>query len=305
MRFLSPLRQCTTLDRIDGFQLPAYRLPDGTLLTRPSMIDAAKIEAVGRQMHEILASAQCLSQEDARKHREYLVGSAWRYAVTLDQLSTAVGCSLLEMTVLDIGTYPGHIAALLSRLERAKVTGLTLVTSPEFEVHMRSLGVAVAICDVERDSFPAADASIDVVLCCELIEHLDGDVHHMLREARRVVRDDGLLLLTTPNHASMSHRWALVRGRSVYPPLDDPDYPFYAGAGVRNPMRHMREFTVDEITALLSQASFKRISVATVSPLLRNSKGLSWRGLLMTRLLRFAEALAASSGALIIAVARP
>ena len=269
------------------------------------MVDGTKIETVGRQIREILAMAKGLTEDDARKHREYFAASLWRYAVTLDQLSTAIDCSLQGTTVLDIGAYPGHVAALLSRAERANVTALTLVTSPEFEAHMRSVGVAVAVCDVERDSFPAADRSVDVVLCCELIEHLDGDVHHMLREARRVVRDDGLLLLTRPNHASMSRRWALVRGRSVYPPLDDPDYPFYAGAGVRNPMRHVREFTTGEIAILLSKTGFKRYTVTTVSPPLGSGEGLSRRGKLTTRILRLAEMLVTGSGALMIAAARP
>jgi 2-polyprenyl-3-methyl-5-hydroxy-6-metoxy-1,4-benzoquinol methylase len=267
-------------------------------------MNVVEIDAVRHQLREILAVAQGLSKDDARKQSNYLSASAWRYAITLDQLNLAFGRSLRDTTVLDIGSYPGHIAALLSKCQRAKVTGLTMVTSPEFEDHMHSVGVAVGVCDVERDPFPAADGSIDVVICCELIEHLEGDVHHMLREAKRVVRNDGLLFLTTPNHASMSHRWALIRGRSVYPPLDDPDYPFYAGASVRNPMRHVREFTGDEITTLLSQTGFNSISVATVSPPLGRGTGLSWRGKLATRILRVAQTLVAGSGELLIAVAR-
>ncbi|MEO8075611.1 MAG: hypothetical protein ABI818_04730, partial [Acidobacteriota bacterium] len=143
------------------------------------------------------------------------------------------------------------------------------------------------------------------VLCCELIEHLAGDVRHMLAEARRVVRDEGLLLLTTPNHASLAHRWALSRGRSVYPALDDHEYPFYAGAGVRNPMRHTREFTAGEIAALLGQARFTRLSVDTVSPPLPAGHALSWRGKLVNRVLHYSQALVANSRPLIVATARP
>ena len=116
-----------------------------------------------------------------------------------------------------------------------------------------------------------------------------------LAEARRVVRNDGLLLLTTPNHAALTNRWALVRGRSVYPTLDHPDYPFYAGAGARNPMRHVREFTVAEISGLLSQAKFSRVTIDTVSPPLSESGALSWRGRLATRVLQHAQALVANS----------
>jgi 2-polyprenyl-3-methyl-5-hydroxy-6-metoxy-1,4-benzoquinol methylase len=269
------------------------------------MVDPGLMETVSRR-HEVIApSAAVLSTDELRRDREYFTGSTWRYAVTLDRLGAACGRPLHDTTVLDIGAFPGHLAAMLSRHDRANVTAVTLVSSQEFERHMRSLGVGVTVCDVERGSLPAADRSIDVALCCELIEHLEGDVRHMLAEARRVVRADGLLLLTTPNHASLAHRWALARGRSVYPALDDPDYPFYAGAGVRNPMRHMREFTVSEIAGLLGQAGFTRVSVETVSPPLSAGRALSWRGALINRALHYSQALVANSGTLIVATARP
>jgi 2-polyprenyl-3-methyl-5-hydroxy-6-metoxy-1,4-benzoquinol methylase len=268
------------------------------------MVDRGLIEAVGR-LEEDIAPTASLSKDELRKDREYFTGSVWRYAVTLDRLGAACGHPLHDTTVLDIGAFPGHLAAMLRRNDRANVTAVTLVTSEAFERHMRSLGVGVAVCDVECGSLPAMDRSVDIVLCCELIEHLEGDVRHMLAEARRVVRDEGLLLLTTPNHASLAHRWALARGRSVYPTLDDPDYPFYAGAGVRNPMRHMREFTVGEIAALLGQAGFTRISVDTVSPPLAAGRALSWRGTLVNRMLHHAQALVVNSGVLIVATARP
>lgn len=269
------------------------------------MVDPGLMEAVGCLEMDIAAKASGLSAETIRKDREYFAASVWRYAATLDRVGTAFGRSLDNITVLDIGAFPGHLAALLSRREHARVTAVTLVTSEEFERHMDGLGVAVAVCDVECGPLPAIDGSVDVVLCCEVIEHLDGDVRHVLDEARRVVRDDGLLLLTTPNHASLAHRWALVRGRSVYPAIDNPDYPFYAGTGVRNPMRHVREFTVGEIAALLDQARFTRVSVDTVSPPLAAGRTLSWRGALIDRVLHYSQALVANSRALIMATARP
>jgi SAM-dependent methyltransferase len=125
--------------------------------------------------------------------------------------------------VLDIGIW--HLAAILSRNAHANVTAATLVTSEAFERHMRSVGVGVAICDLECGPLPAVDRSVDIVLCCEVIEHLDGDVRHMLAEARRVVRDEGLLLLTTPNHILAHVGLSPGAGQSIRP-RDDPDYPF-------------------------------------------------------------------------------
>jgi SAM-dependent methyltransferase len=269
------------------------------------MFDPGLMDAVGRLREELSHRTAGLSGDELHRDRGYFAGSEWRYLMTLSRLDAAWGRPLHDRTVVDIGAFPGHLAALLRLRDRASVTAVTLVTSPGFESRMRSFGVSVTVCDVERGALPVADRSVDVVLCCELIEHLEGEVLHMLAEARRVVHADGLLLLTTPNHASVAHRWALARGRSVYPALDDPDYPFYAGAGVRNPMRHTREFTVAEITALLGQAGFTRVSVDTGSPPLSAGHALSWRGALVSHALHYAEALVVNGGALIVATARP
>jgi 2-polyprenyl-3-methyl-5-hydroxy-6-metoxy-1,4-benzoquinol methylase len=263
-----------------------------------------RVAALGQQI-AAAATIDGMPEDDVRRDREYLAASTWRYAVTVARLEDAGQPALQRARIIDVGAYPGHLAAYLRRAHDADVTAVTLVTSESFETRMRDAGVAVAVRDVERDALPADAGAADIVLCSELIEHLEGDVSHLLREARRVLRPGGALLLTTPNHASIEHRWALLRGRSVYPPLDLPDYPFYAGAGVRNPMRHMREFTVAEIRGLLSDAGFTRIETTTVSPPRNPEARLSWRGRLATALQRAARRVTGDGGALIVAWAQP
>ena len=243
--------------------------------------------------------------DELRRDREYLAASAWRFAVTVGRLERPGQRPLQQARIIEVGAYPGHLAALLSQQHGAQVTAVTLMTSDSFETRMRTAGVTVAVHDVEREPLPAADGTADYVLCCEVIEHLEGNVQHMLREARRVLRPDGALLLTTPNHASIEHRWALMRGRSVYPALDVPDYPFYAGAGVRNPMRHVREFTVAEIERLLRDAGFSRVTLNTTSPPPNAAADLSWRGRMAIRLQRAARQLTEHGGELIVAWAQP
>jgi len=264
-----------------------------------------RIEAIGKQIGAVAAMGAPSSEDERRRDREYLAASMWRYAVTVDRLERASRQPLRQARIIDVGAYPGHLAAYLSQAHGAHVTAVTLMTSADFETRMRGAGVTVARRDVECDALPADAGAIDLVLCCELIEHLDGDVRHLLREARRVVHIDGGFLLTTPNHASIEHRWALLRGRSVYPPLDLPDYPFYAGAGTRNPMRHVREFTVVEIGSLLREAGFTRTAITTASPPLIRTAHLSWRGRVSMRLQHAAHRLTDDAGALIVAWAQP
>jgi 2-polyprenyl-3-methyl-5-hydroxy-6-metoxy-1,4-benzoquinol methylase len=270
-----------------------------------TLLNTERVETIGKRVAAAAAIGAPMSGDDLRRDREYLAASTWRYAVTVDWLERASQRPLQQARIIDVGAYPGHLAAYLSQAHGAQVTAVTLMTSDAFETRMRGASVTVARRDVERDALPADAGSADVVLCCELIEHLDGDVGHMLREARRVVHTDGALLLTTPNHASIEHRWALLRGRSVYPPLDLPDYPFYAGAGKRNPMRHVREFTVAEIGALLREAGFTRVAITTASPPLTRMAHLSWRGRVSSRLQQAARRMTDHGGALIVAWAQP
>jgi SAM-dependent methyltransferase len=229
--------------------------------------------------------------------------TTWRYEASLSQLSRAWCGPLAGARVWDIGAYPGDLACLI-RDRGAEVTAVSLVSDAAFEEKMAAHGIAIHVADIEAEPLPACDQTVDIVMCCEVLEHLDGDVDYMLAELRRVVRDSGVLLLTTPNHASVAHRWALMRGRSVYPELDNPVYPFYRGAGVRNPMRHVREFTVDEVKALLTRAGFSRVALTTISPPSRPSRALSFRGHLAHRLLHRAGRAIGNGGDLIVAVGR-
>src|SRR5581483_4833225 len=50
--------------------------------------------------------------------------------------------------------------------------------------------------NVETDPFPYPDGAFDLVLCCEILEHLPADPIHMLAEIHRVLRTgSGALVL--------------------------------------------------------------------------------------------------------------
>lgn len=52
-----------------------------------------------------------------------------------------------------------------------------------------------------RAPLPFADATFDVVSLMEVIEHMpDADTGFYLREIRRVLKDDGILMASTPNY---------------------------------------------------------------------------------------------------------
>jgi SAM-dependent methyltransferase len=108
--------------------------------------------------------------------------------------------------------------------------------------------------DAERNTFPYPDAHFELVLACELLEHLQVDPMHMFFEIHRVLEQDGYILVSTPNCASIgSLEQCLWRSADPY------TYSLYPDP--RRPERddapsHIREYTPDEVKTVLEAAGF-------------------------------------------------
>ena len=99
------------------------------------------------------------------------------------------------------------------------------------------------------EALPFNDASFDLLVSFETIEHLDRPFL-FLKEARRVLRDEGVFILSTPNPLVANFPYGLLR------PL--PSVPL-------NPF-HSREFTLDELRATLGVA-FDVVEIRVQRPL--------------------------------------
>lgn len=102
-----------------------------------------------------------------------------------------------DKVVLDVGSGVGYGSKILA--EKAAAV-LALDVSEET---VRYAGERYAGGNIERvvgdcHELPLAGASMDVVVSFELIEHLQGQEAH-LREVSRVLKPDGLTVISTPN----------------------------------------------------------------------------------------------------------
>jgi SAM-dependent methyltransferase len=104
--------------------------------------------------------------------------------------------------------------------------------------------------NVEKDRFPYPDGHFDLVLACEIIEHLWRDPMFMLVECARVLCDGGALIVTTPNVTSCTSV-----ARTLTADQNPQIYSLYPWAESESP--HVREYTPRELRDAVTAAGFQ------------------------------------------------
>jgi SAM-dependent methyltransferase len=183
----------------------------------------------------------------------YLGESFWRFMYTWGMVRDEAGACL------ELGSNPYFTTHLLDRHTRLDLTlanyfgqagvdeitqTLSFVppgTTERVEVERRS-----RLFNIEEDEFPYETDAFDVVLFCEILEHLLMDPVAVLRQIHRVLKPGGILALTTPNVARLDNVLAVINGGNVYGP--------YSGYGPYG--RHNREYNRHELHRLLDFVGF-------------------------------------------------
>lgn len=175
-------------------------------------------------------------------------------------------CRDLSGRCLEIGSDPYFTSFLLRHFTALELThmnyfGPHVAAKAQERVCHRCLedgSEQVAVIDfdhfnTETDPFPYPDDRFDVILFCEVVEHLTHDPVRVMNEIRRVLRPDGTLILTTPNVARLENVARFIAGANIYDP--------YSGYGPYG--RHNREYNRHELSLLLRYTGFTVVEMFT------------------------------------------
>jgi SAM-dependent methyltransferase len=110
--------------------------------------------------------------------------------------------------------------------------------------------------NIDRSPLPYADAQFDAVTCSEVIEHLEN-FRALLREAHRVLKPGGVLVLTTPNVLNAYSRLRYVASgfANLFGPLPVGNDKLYSTGGHISPIAYFY------LAHALLDAGFERLAL--------------------------------------------
>lgn len=133
----------------------------------------------------------------------------------IDRLLQRALPSRHDLSILDVGAGTGATSRALAKYGRV----LAVDFSPEAVSIARGRGLDVARMDARALGLP--DASFDLVVALDMIEHLEDDAA-AVRELCRVLKPGGVLLVTVPayrwlwsSHDVANHHWRRYRRREL------------------------------------------------------------------------------------------
>ena len=147
----------------------------------------------------------------------------------------------IPLKILDVGCATGYLGAELKKLGNI-VYGIEI--SKEAAKIAKNF-LDYVICDnIETMQLPWNDEFFDIIIMSDVIEHLFNP-RDVLIKLRRILKKDGIFLITFPNIAHYSIRLMLLRGKWIYKNYGILDYG------------HIRFFTKDSAIRLINSSGLK------------------------------------------------
>lgn len=281
------------------------------MLTAPTKLNQWVEQLHSARIFEVVEGQPVLLYEPDEVTRSFLTRDVPRHQRLIELMDRhAPNSNGQRQEILELGANPYWLTTMLATSLRCEVTCGGHPTpegtvSPDrtrvvLERMKRILEFRLYCFDAGKDEFPFVDSAFDAVVCGELIEHLPYPPSRMLCEINRVLKPQGLLLLTTPNATSLNKVLQLVKRRNIWSPFSTQS--IYG--------RHNREYTCAELHELLTGCNIE-VCEMTTATFLRHRRewyhpgALGWAKYLFVSLLeRMCYAISSERGETIIMAAR-
>lgn len=162
--------------------------------------------------------------------------------------------------ILDVGCGDGNFSVLLKEACDAEEAYGVEISEKGVE-SARNNGVKAFQLDIDEEDFPFEGNRFDAIFAGEVIEHL-FDPDHFLDEIHRILKSKGILVLSTPNLASVHNRIALLFGYQPFSTRVSLNHALghfiHPGWGA---YEHVRVMTLKALSQLLKIHRFQIISI--------------------------------------------
>lgn len=129
-----------------------------------------------------------------------------RFGYFRDALTCQLGLQPETLSVLDVGCGGGILSEEFAKIG-CRVTGID-PSAPSLEAarkHAAMQGLAIDYRQASGENIPFDVDSFDVVVCCDVLEHVD-DLERTIREVARVLKPGGMFCYDTINRTEESRK---------------------------------------------------------------------------------------------------
>ena len=150
-----------------------------------------------------------------------------------------------KFRILDVGCGDGFISEKILKLDPKKAEIYGIDSAEEALKKAKGRGIEIKTGDIQK-KWPFEKNFFDLIFAGEIIEHI-FDVKKFLDEIQRVLKKNGLLILTTPNLASFEDRIKFLFGINPTHVTPIHDYLHF----------HIRPFTKFSLKRALKENGFE------------------------------------------------
>jgi len=202
----------------------------------------------------------CFKKEDWGAKIELWHEKAFRCAIHILKQKTIPN----TLRILDIGCGKGSVLRYFATnikkeldVNNIEIYGIDVVN--DFSMDIEKIGAKFYKCDVSFESLPFPNNYFDLILSFEVIEHLLVP-ENFLKEGHRVLKDNGIMIITSPNLRWWVNILLLILGFQPY----IPDTGFYKNYGTFSEVEaqgHIRAYTLRAIKEILGSYRFEIIKI--------------------------------------------